>query len=331
MPKHKTVKAFNIDFNWDYLGRPASPGLYAHADPKEHIRFYKDLGANTIQTFCVTYNGYAWYPSEVAPVTPGLKRNFLGEITELGHQEGMPVLGYFCMGSNPRWERKNPALAHVEIAHRNTCKIPFTLEYLNFFCRSIKDALRKTDIDGFMIDWFRPPMKQVWLDCEKKMFQELMCRPFPPQGEPDADELTEYNLRAMERAWIHVKEATDSTRQVIIWTNHPFEKADDSLWTGHRLLKEVDWVLNEAPDITFLDWLKKQVGSHAKIIQNLCGWMDHDASLWKKIDPAQFGLFGFAQADPGTTLVSLSGSDASASNARNTEILREAYHARITC
>jgi hypothetical protein len=67
----KPVKAFSIDFNWGDNGA-SPPGLYAQADPTEHVRWYQDLGANVIQTFCVSYNGYAWYPSDVAPVTPGL-------------------------------------------------------------------------------------------------------------------------------------------------------------------------------------------------------------------------------------------------------------------
>ena len=52
------IKAFCIDFNWGDHGA-AEPGLFAQADPEEHVRWYQDLGGNVIQTFCVSYNGYA--------------------------------------------------------------------------------------------------------------------------------------------------------------------------------------------------------------------------------------------------------------------------------
>ncbi len=135
------VKAFCVDFNWGDHGA-SEPGLYAQANPAEHVRWYQDLGANTIQTFCVSYNGYAWYPSKVAPVNPGLKSpNFLGEMTELGHRAGMKVMGYFTLGANPYWEARNPELVHG--ADSDYIKIPFTLEYLDYFCRSVEDTLKQ--------------------------------------------------------------------------------------------------------------------------------------------------------------------------------------------
>jgi len=94
------------------------------------------------------------------------------------------------------------------------------------------------------------------------------------------------------------------------------------LWTGHRLLREVDWVLNEAPELDHLDWLRQQVGPRTLIIQNLCGWKGHDASMWKKIDPKATGFYGYARADDKTTLPD----GAIEVNMKNIEILREAYH-----
>ena len=63
------VKAFCIDFNWGPGGENgfAPPGMWADADPAAHVRWYKRLGANTIQTFCVSCNGYAWYRGGKVP------------------------------------------------------------------------------------------------------------------------------------------------------------------------------------------------------------------------------------------------------------------------
>jgi hypothetical protein len=320
MAGRKPVKSFCIDFNW-LNGKAAVPGSYAQADPAEHVRWYQELGANNIQTFCVSYNGYAWYPSEVAPVTPGLQhKNFLGEMVRLGHRAGMQVMGYYTLGANPYWEAKNPELVHGKDS--DYIKIPFTLEYLDYFCRSVRDTLGKVGIDGFMVDWVRPTQHKAWLDCEKTMYRELMGEAFPASGAPSNEMTLEFDRRAIERAWQRLHGTVQETRRVTIWTNHPFKKQERALWEGHRLLKEVDWVLNEAPELEWLEWLRRQVGPQTLIVQNLCGWAGHDADLWRKIDTNVYGLYGFAQADAKTTMPS----EAVESNIRNIRKLREAYH-----
>jgi hypothetical protein len=214
-----------------------------------------------------------------------------------------------------------------------------TEEYLDFFCESVRDALTLTGMDGFMIDWFNVPRRSVWLECEKRMYEQLMGETFPADrllGTPvpvDFDrtallpegEQLEFDRRALERAWRRISDVVKGIRPAIIWTNHPFRRPDDPLWTGHPLLKEVDWVLNEGPDIAMLGWLEKQVGPKTRIIQNLCGWGDHDAGAWRKMDPQKFGFYGFAQADPATTLPATGGVKTAQSLQRNIAILREAY------
>jgi len=143
------IKAFCIDFNWGTAGF-ARPGLWADAFPKEHVDWYRALGVNTIQTFCVSCNGYAWYKGGVVPAQPGLKHDFLPEMVKLGHQERMRVMGYFCVGANTLWGQSHPDLSYGTPSEPH---IPFTTEYLDYLCGSIKDALEKTGIDGFMIDW----------------------------------------------------------------------------------------------------------------------------------------------------------------------------------
>jgi len=318
--KGQPIKAFCVDFNWGGKG-PAEPGLFAQADPEEHVRWYRDLGCNTIQTFCVSYNGYAWYPSGVAPVTPGLKcPDFLGKMIELGHKAGMLVTGYFCAGSNAYWEDRHKELAHIE--DRGNCNVPFTLEYLDYFCRSIEDTLKKTAVDGFMIDWIRPTRHVKWLDCEKQMYRELLGEKFPESGSPPAEAVLQFDRRSMERAWRHIRWVVQATRPAIVWTNHPFLKEEYPLWEGQPLLTEADWILNESPELEHLAWLTSRVGPHTLIVQNLCGWQGHDASMWRKIDRTKFGFYGFARADEQTTLPSTK----LEWNVKNIEVLRQAYH-----
>ena len=68
-PAQDPIKAFCIDFNWGPGGVNgfAGPGVWADASPQEHIRWYVGLGANVIQTFAVSCNGYAWYKGGLVP------------------------------------------------------------------------------------------------------------------------------------------------------------------------------------------------------------------------------------------------------------------------
>ncbi len=82
LDENKLIHGFCIDFNWGEGGpnKFAQPGLWAEASPKDHIKWYKDLGVNTIQTFSVSCNGYAWYKNGVVPEQPGLKYDFLTDM-----------------------------------------------------------------------------------------------------------------------------------------------------------------------------------------------------------------------------------------------------------
>ena len=90
--KIKDIKAYCLDFNWGRRRSFAKPGTWASADPAKHVAWYKAMGANVIQTFAVSCNGYAWYKNGAVPEQPGLKHDFLTEVVRLGHKEGMQTL-----------------------------------------------------------------------------------------------------------------------------------------------------------------------------------------------------------------------------------------------
>lgn len=75
-----------------------------------------------------------------------------------------------------------------------------------------------------------------------------------------------------------------------------------------------------------LSWLHEQIGPRTTIVQNLYGWKDHDASVWRGIDTQKYGLYGFAPADPDTTLPSEGYTPACVANQKNITVIREAYH-----
>jgi hypothetical protein len=297
----KNIKAYCLDFNWVNTKRKrkpfASPGTWATADPAAHVAWYKAIGANVIQTFCVSNNGYAWYKNGFVPEQPGLKHDFLPEVVKLGHQEGMLVFGYFCIGANGKWAADQPEHSYgVSTSYH----IPYTDKYLDYLSQSVGDAVKRTGIDGFMIDWLWMPNRRAtdrkWLESEKQLYTQLMGEPFPGEeilGEGSA-QYTAYARKAIDRTWktIH-KAAKEANPDCIIWLtsnhiNHPHVINSD-------MYQQADWIMNESGDMKRIEQVKGMIGKHTRLITCLARWNNQDAT---KVVPealaANVGLYGFA-------------------------------------
>jgi hypothetical protein len=265
------IRAFDIDFNWGEGGPNAfaKPGLWADADPVEHIKWYEDMGCNVVQTFAVSCNGYAWYKNGIIPEQPGLKYDFLTEMVKLGHKRKMKVFGYFCAGANSKWGLEHPDLSYgiPSVPH-----IPFTNQYLDYLCSSIEDAIKKTGMDGFMIDWLWnpgasvepfPPLK--WLECEKLMFGELMNRPFPGIDKITPEIELEFRRKAIDRCWQRLRTtAKNVDPECIIWVTCSQITSKDVL--GSAMFKEADLLMNESGDIESIEKIRDMVGKHTRLI-----------------------------------------------------------------
>lgn len=295
------VKAFNLDFNWGEGGPNgfARPGQWADANPADHIKWYKDLGCNVIQTFAVSCNGYAWYKNGIVPEQPGLKHDFLTEMVRLGHKENMKVFGYFCAGANTKWGTDHPDLSYGIPANPH---IPFTTQYLDYLCASIEDAIKKTGMDGFMVDWIwnpgatmepYPPLK--WIDCEKVMYAELMNAPFPGIENITPDIENQFRRKAIERCWKRIREVTKKTDpDCLIWLTCCQVTGKDVV--NSQMFREADLLMNEGGDLESVEAIRGMVGEHTRLLTCLANWNRQDAAL---IVPAaikaNIGLYGFTK------------------------------------
>ena len=298
----RRIQAFCIDFNWrkprpeGWLNDFAKPGHWASASPEEHVAWYQGIGANTIQTFCVSTNGYAWYQGGAVPAQPGLQHDFLRRVAELGHRKNMLVMGYFCAGANTKWGLDHPDLSY---GSPSDLHIPYTDRYIDYLCRSIEDAVRHTGIDGYMLDWLWNPnpalRKGGWIASEQKLFEKLAGEPFPKTGQPAAAYVLSYERAAIERCWSRIYEVTKGARRnAIIWLS--CSKLSDPAIAETRVLKQADWVLNEAPNREYYEAGRKMAGSHTRLIQCLAGWTQHDAKTYLS-DPQNhdIDMYGFAE------------------------------------
>lgn len=304
------IKAYCLDFNWAPTGRKrkpfAEPGKWAAADPAEHVAWYKAMGANVIQTFCVSTNGYAWYKNGFVPEQPGLKHDFLPEVVKLGHQEGMLVMGYFCVAANTKWGTDHPDLSY---GTPTTYHIPYTDEYLAYLSSSIEDAVSKTGIDGFMVDWIWMPQRHStqdkWLDCEKKLYQQLMNEPFPGEEALTKEQNLAYSRKALSRCWDAIYSAAKKANpNCIIWitsNNIASEETKDS-----RMYQQVDWLMNERGGLKDIERIKPMVGPHTRLITCLASWNGQDATkLVPEALKAGVGLYGFTAPRKNNGLVPL--------------------------
>ena len=300
------IKAFCSDFNWGPGGPNgfARPGLWADADPARHVAWYEELGCNVIQTFAVSCNGYAWYKDGVVPEQPGLKHDFLREMVQLGHQKKMLVFGYFCIASNTRWGWEHPDLSYgVPSAYH----LPFTDEYLDFLCVSIQDALRKTGMDGFMIDWVWCPTDAVrkeanggrWLSAEKRLFEQLSGKPFPGEERLSPGERLAYERKAIDRCWARIHDAAKGVNpDCVIWLS--CNQVHDPSIADSRLLREADWVMDESGTPAAMKEAAPMFGPRTRQLLCLAGWGERHKTreVLAQSAMAAYGIYGFS--NPGT-------------------------------
>jgi len=299
------IRSYCIDFNWGEGGPNAfaEPGLWADASPEEHIRWYKDLGVNVVQTFIVSCNGYAWYKNGIVPAQPGLEHDFLPEMVRLGHEEGMEVMGYLCIGSNTRWAMEYPDYSYGYPADRH---IPYTQKYLDYLDAIIRDAIKKTGVDGFMIDWFYQPNRSSnegnWLESEKKRYEELMEKSFPGVEELSEADYNSYSRLAIEECWNVIYKATkESNPNTKIWLTS-FDITHPHI-INSKMFKELDWLMNEEGDLSKIDSVRSMVGENTRLITCLANWNKKDAkSVVVDAIEAGVGLYGFTKPDENSLL-----------------------------
>jgi len=297
------IRAFCIDFNWGPGGINgfAGPGVWADASPEAHVAWYEGLGCNVIQSFAVSCNGYAWYKGGIVPPQPGLRHDFLTEVVRLAHARGMRAMGYFCVGANTRW-----GLAHPELSYGTPSAphIPFTREYLDFLASSIEDALRRSGMDGFMIDWVWNPGDTSneplrWLACEQEMYRELLGEKFPGKDAVTRERELAFRRKAIDRCWDRIRAAAKKAKpDCVIWLSS--SHVDCPTVIDSKIFREVDWLMNEATDPAVLASLERMKGERTRLLQCVVGWGDqHDARrIVAGAAERRFGIYGFAK--PGT-------------------------------
>jgi hypothetical protein len=220
----------------------------------------------------------------------------------------MLVFGYFCVGANTRWGREHAELSY---GSPSAYHIPFTDEYLEFLGASIEDAVKRTGMDGFMIDWVWCPTDEVrkqrsagkWLASEKRLFEELLAKPFPGEDRVSSEDRLAYERKAINRCWARIREAARRANPAwLIWLS-----CNDVLNAAIKdspLLREVDWVMDESGTPAAMKSVAHMFGSQTRQLLCLAGWGERHKTQELLSDPAMaaYGIYGFSAPAESRTL-----------------------------
>ena len=141
----------------------------------------------------------------------------------------------------------------------------------------------------------------------------------------------DFRHKAIDRAWRQIREITKKTKpECIIWLTA--YDVNSKEYAGSDLIKEVDWLMNEAGDISGTQAMRQLVRSETKLITCLANWNKQDPT---KIIPVaikeKVGLYGFTKPVIGSMMPPvdyyLSKSiDSLKGDERNIAVLARAYN-----
>ncbi|MCX7705971.1 MAG: alpha-L-fucosidase, partial [bacterium] len=152
-------RAIHLDFH-------TMPGVYdvgIEFDPEEFAETLLKASVDYITVFAKCNLGFAYYPTKIGIVHPGLKRkDLLGDMVYACHKKGIRVSAYF-----------NAGLDHEHAAlHREWCKVNkngqvFEVDKMGYFFRKmcLNTGYREhlLNMIGEVLDMY--PVDGIFLDC----------------------------------------------------------------------------------------------------------------------------------------------------------------------
>jgi hypothetical protein len=138
-----------------------------------------------------------------------------------------------------------------------------------------------------------PPFR--WLQCEQEMYGELMGQPFPGKEKISPETELDFRRKAIARAWKRIKETTKKAKtDCIIWLTA--NNVDSKEYAGTPILKEVDWLMNEAGDIARTAAMRGLAGSETRLVTCLAKWnKQNPAEVVPAAISEKVGLYGFTK------------------------------------
>lgn len=160
MKKFFPKRAIHLDFH-------TMPKVYdvgIEFDPEEFGETLKNAKVDYITCFAKCNLGFAYYPTKIGIVHPGLKRkDLLGEIIETCHRNGIKVSAYFNVGldhenaiRHREWCKVNKEgqIAEIQYMGHFFRKMCLNTPFKDYIIRMIEEVLENYQVDGIFLDCF---------------------------------------------------------------------------------------------------------------------------------------------------------------------------------
>ena len=211
MNKAFPKRAIHLDFH-------TMPGIYdvgAEFDPKEFAKTLKDANVDYITVFARCNLGFAYYPTKIGIVHPGMKKkDLLGPMVSECHKHGIRVTAYFNAGLDHEhallhreWCKMNNEGQVVEINNmghffRRMC---LNTGYRQHLLSMVKEVMEMYPVDGIFLDCINlsacygvecvDGMKKMNLDVFDERQAEEYCWRITESFAKEAEELIRKNDR----------------------------------------------------------------------------------------------------------------------------------------
>jgi hypothetical protein len=134
------------------------------------------------------------------------------------------------------------------------------------------------------------------------MYRELTGEEFPGIGQVSCEHELAFRRKAIGRAWKRIGETAKRTKpDCIIWLTA--YEVNSREYEGNGLLKEVDWLMNEAGDVARTQAMHGLVGEKTRLVTCLANWNGQNPV---EIVPAAIkqgvGLYGFTKPAAGSIM-----------------------------
>lgn len=148
-----------------HLDSHTMPGIYdvaAEFDASEFARTLSEAHVDYITVFAKCNLGFAYYPTEIGQVYPGLQVDLLGQMVEACHARGIRVAAYFNVGIDHEHAR----------LHREWCKVDKEGRVYRFAEKGhwFRDLCLNTGFHDHILGMIREvldryPVDGIFLDC----------------------------------------------------------------------------------------------------------------------------------------------------------------------
>ena len=160
MKKFFPKRAIHLDFH-------TMPKVYdvgKEFDKYEFIETLKNANVDYITVFAKCNLGFAYYPTKIGIVHPGLKiKDLLGEMIEVCHNHGIRVSAYFNVGldhenaiKHREWCKVNKEGQVMETQYMGHFfrKMCLNTPYKNYIFEMVEEVVNNYEVDGIFLDCF---------------------------------------------------------------------------------------------------------------------------------------------------------------------------------